>query len=68
MLKRNNMKIDFYGDSDDIQFYRSLNQTNNYGCNFFGKKIDNSSLPEIYNRYKYFIMMSNFEGNPKNFY
>lgn len=62
--KRNNMKIDFYGDSDDIQFYRSLNQTNNYGCNFFGK-IDNSSLPEIYNRYKYFIMMSNFEGNPK---
>lgn len=62
--QRNNMKIDFYGTSEEIKKYKSLNKIYNYRCNFFGK-IDNSFLPEIYNKYRYFIMMSHFEGNPK---
>ncbi len=56
--------LDIYGDGPDLRELTEYVKKNKLRVSFFGK-CDNRKLPEIYNKYFYYILPSLFEGTPK---
>ena len=63
-ISKTNLALDIYGQGDLkeelIAFSRKLNADVN-----FNDIVDNNDLPNILNRYKYYILVSLYEGMPK---
>ena len=63
-ISKTNLALDIYGQGelkeDLIAFSRKLNVDVN-----FNDIVDNNDLPNILNRYKYYILVSLYEGMPK---
>lgn len=60
-----NLSLDIYGEGSLRKELESLAEQNNVKVNFYGK-LSNAKLIETYEKYKYYISTSNFEGNPKS--
>ena len=56
------IELDLYGDGEEFNYLKKLYKDEN--IKFFGK-VNNDLLPEILNNYKYYILVSHFEGMPK---
>lgn len=63
-IKKTGFGLDIYGGGDIKEELYSLKKNINSDVEFFGK-IPNNSLPEVYNKYQFYIIPSFFEGMPK---
>ena len=63
-IKKSGFGLDIYGVGDIKEELYSLKKNINSDVEFFGK-IPNNSLPEVYNKYQFYIIPSFFEGMPK---
>ena len=63
-LKDSNFEIDIYGEGSLHNNLIELSKKNNVRLNLFGT-LPNKDLLEVMEKYKFFCLMSRFEGNPK---
>ena len=63
-FKNSDYIIDLVGEGSQKEYLMSLAYKNNVKINFFGR-LENEELNNKYQKYKYFINASLFEGNPK---
>jgi len=63
-FKNSDYIIDLVGEGSQKEYLMSLAFKNNVKINFFGR-LENEELNNMYQKYKYFINASLFEGNPK---
>lgn len=63
-FKNSGYIIDLVGEGSQKEYLMSLAYKNNVKINFFGR-LENEVLNNMYQKYKYFINASLFEGNPK---
>ena len=63
-LKDSNFEIDIYGEGSLHNNLIELSKKNNVKLNLLGT-LPNKDLLEVMEKYKFFCLMSRFEGNPK---
>jgi len=65
IFKDTQYTLDIYGEGSLKSELKSLAKESNATVNFYGK-LSNKELIKIYEKYKYYVTTSNFEGNPKS--
>ncbi len=63
-LKNSKYSLDIYGEGQEKDTLEKIAVKNNVETQFFGN-IPNEELIKIYAKYKFFVLPSKFEGNPK---
>ena len=58
------IQLDIVGAGENLEILENMAKNFNVKVNFL-KKMDNSSLLDLYKEYKFYISPSRFEGNPK---
>lgn len=64
LLKNKKFKIDIIGDGPEKKCLKKIINEKKLDIKLLGK-FPNNKLPEIYNRYNFFLIFSKIEGNPK---
>ena len=63
-LKDTDYSLHIYGEGKERDVLKRLSIKNNINSSFFGN-IPNEELVNVYGNYKFFLLPSKFEGNPK---